>query len=126
MLLRQVDNPDIPAVQGKGWESRRPLTRADGLGYSVHLTTVEAGVTLELRYLHHVETVYCISGEGTLTAEDSGDQHQLRPGQLYVLNEHDRHTLTAITPMTGLCIFTPPTAGDEIHDENGSYPATGA
>ena len=35
---------------GEGWESRRILLAADGLGYSLHDTLVSEGAALELEY----------------------------------------------------------------------------
>lgn len=122
MLVRRISDDDVPEVSGPGWSSRRPILRDHGFGYSVHHTTLEPGTTLELQYLHHIETVYCIHGEGTLTDHATGTVHDLRPGVLYVLDNNDRHTLSARTRLEGLCIFTPPTTGGETHTPDGSYP----
>ena len=47
---------------------------------------------------------------------------RLAPGTMYLLNGHERHTVTATTQMRMLCVFNPPVVGTEVHDENGVYP----
>jgi L-ectoine synthase len=42
---------------------------------------------------------------------------------LYALDQNDRHVLTAETTMRMICVFNPPLAGPESHDETGAYPA---
>ena len=46
--------------------STRFLLADDGMGYSLNLTEIEAGLEIEMRYDHHFETVYCISGTGSI------------------------------------------------------------
>jgi L-ectoine synthase len=41
---------------------------------------------------------------------------------MYLLNNNDRHTVTADTELRMLCVFNPPVVGTETHDENGVYP----
>ena len=64
-----------------------------------------------------------IEGEGILEELDSGRQHELRPGVMYCLDQHDRHRIISKTPMRLICVFNPPLAGGEVHDEDGAYPA---
>ena len=44
------------------------------------------------------------------------------PGTLYLLNDHDKHTVRPRTDITCVCVFNPPVTGREVHDENGVYP----
>ena len=116
-LLRNGD-----AIKGEGWESRRLLLKDDGLGYSFHDTLMQKGAVVKMHYKHHVETVYCISGEAEVTNEETGEVHYITPGMMYVLNNHERHTFKALTEFRDICIFTPALAGQETHDADGSYP----
>ena len=42
---------------------------------------------------------------------------------MYALDENDRHLLRATTKLRMVCVFNPPVTGQEVHDENGVYPA---
>jgi L-ectoine synthase len=53
-----------------------------------------------------------------------GRSYDIVPGQMYALNEHDRHTLHAETELELACMFNPPLYGNEVHDANGAYPET--
>jgi L-ectoine synthase len=109
-------------VEGDGWRSRRLLLRRDQLGFSLHDTTVAAGTELNLQYKHHLEACYIIAGEAELTDAATGEQHALRPGSLYALDQHDRHTLRVRTDLRLVCVFNPALAGGETHDADGSFP----
>lgn len=109
-------------VRGEGWRSRRFLRRDDGVKFSLHLTELAAGTELELEYANHYEANYCLDGEGEVTEVASGKVHQLAPGTMYTLDQHDRHILRTKTPMTLLCVFWPALVGTEHHDERGGYP----
>ncbi len=111
-------------VNGDGWRSRRLLRRDDGVNFSLHLTEIDAGVELELEYANHYEANYCISGEGEVVDVASGETHDLRPGSMYTLDQHDRHVLRTRTSMTLMCVFWPALVGNESHDASGGYPAT--
>ncbi|MGW7463782.1 ectoine synthase [Streptomyces xantholiticus] len=124
MIVKNLDDitgsdQDVRTTQ---WRSRRLLLAGDGLGYSLHDTIAYAGAEYTLEYLHHLESVYCIAGTGEIEDHATGRVHPLREGSLYVLNEHDRHTLRASTEMRFLCVFTPAVTGAEVHDVNGAYP----
>ena len=102
--------------------ARRLLLARDGLGYSFHDTTLYAGTTTEMHYKHHQETVYCVEGKATLTDRRNGDTYELRPGSMYVLNQHEPHTLAVEETVRMICVFTPALVGQEVHDEEGAYP----
>jgi len=110
-------------VAGEGWHSRRLLLRADGMGYSLHDTTVEAGGELELEYPHHLEACYCIAGEAEVTDLQTGRSWPIRPGTVYALDQHDHHTLRAISELRLVCVFNPALVGTERHVGGGYEPS---
>jgi L-ectoine synthase len=128
MIVKQLEQiVGTPAqVDAPGWVSRRLILASDGMGYSVHDTLIKAGAVLEMEYRHHLETVYCIEGEGDISDLATGITHAIRPGTLYALNRHDRHILRANRglPMRMVCVFNPPLTGQEVHDGTGAYPAS--
>ncbi len=104
------------------WKSLRLLLRSDNMGFSFHITTIFAGSRLTMQYLNHLESVYCISGEGQLETATDSKTYPINPGTLYALDLHDKHVLHAITELKLACVFNPPLHGKEVHDESGSYP----
>lgn len=102
--------------------SVRFLTRADGVGFTMTDTTVEAGQVAVLHYKNHVEGNYVLEGEGTLEDLATGKTHPVRPGMMYCLDKHDRHKMTAATRLRIICVFVPALVGTEVHDKDGSYP----
>jgi len=109
-------------VKGETWSSRRFLLKEDGVGFSFNDTVIHAGTESFFWYANHIESVYCIEGEGELECVATGEVHPIRPGMLYVLNEHDKHKVRAKTDLRLMCVFNPPLTGREVHDENGVYP----
>jgi L-ectoine synthase len=112
-------------VAGEGWRSRRLLLRRDGVGFSLHDTTVEAGSVLHLQYKHHVEACYCLEGEAEITDDATGGVQPIRAGTVYALDQHDRHTLRVQTDLRLVCVFNPALTGRETHDAEGSFPPPG-
>jgi L-ectoine synthase len=102
-------------------DSVRLLTRDDGMGYSVCYTTVRANTEALLEYRHHLEACYCLEGSGQVEDSD-GVVFEIRPGDLYVLDKHDRHYLRggADEDLVLLSIFNPPLRGDEVHNLSGN------
>jgi L-ectoine synthase len=109
-------------VESKGWHSVRLLLKDDGMGFSFHITTIFAGAELPMHYRHHLESVYCIAGTGSIEDRETGDSFDIEPGVIYALDRNDRHVLRARTEMTMACVFNPPLNGLEVHDESGAYP----
>lgn len=124
MIVRSLDDlsGSERVVSANGWTSRRLLLRDDDMGFSLHDTEIEPGAVLEMHYQNHLEAVYVIEGTGNIKSLDTGVVHQLAPGTVYALNDHDRHVLTADTKLRTVCVFNPPLVGPESHDENGVYP----
>ncbi len=124
MILRTLDQVigTDRDVAGEGWRSRRLLLRADGMGYSLHDTTVATGAVMEMEYKHHLEACYVMAGEAEITDLATGERHALRPGTVYALDQHDRHTMRVISQLRLVCVFNPALAGGETHDADGSFP----
>lgn len=124
MIVRQL--ADIQGterdVQTDTWASRRLILQDDGVGFSVHDTVMKAGTETTMWYKNHIEAVYCIEGQGTVEDLASGQIHALRPGTLYLLNEHDRHVVRPTTDVRMVCVFNPACTGREVHDAHGAYP----
>lgn len=104
------------------WSSARYLLREDAVGFTLTQTTVAAGSSQTMEYRNHLEANLVIEGEGILTEVTTGKTHQLTPGTMYALDQHDRHQLEAVTDMRIVCVFSPALVGSETHDEHGSYP----
>lgn len=109
-------------VRTDNWGSVRMLLKSDGMGFSLHETTIYPGTQTYIHYANHLEAVYCIEGEGEVETLDDGRIHAIRPGVVYALDRHDRHHLRARTRLRLVCVFNPPLTGREVHDENGVYP----
>ena len=119
--LRQASRSERRVVT-ENWESVRLLLDADGMGFSLHVTTVYAGTTTPMWYRHHVEAVLCIAGEGEVQTLDGDEVYPVKPGTVYALDRHEKHVLRAKTAMRMVCVFNPPLKGKEVHDASGAYP----
>ncbi|HRO30883.1 MULTISPECIES: ectoine synthase [Micrococcaceae] len=108
-------------IQSETWRSRRMVLAGEGVGFSFHDTVIYAGTTSTFHYANHIEAVYCVQGEGTLTNEETGQVHELRDGTMYLLDGHEKHTVRATTELRMACVFNPPVTGRETHDANGVY-----
>lgn len=109
-------------VADGAWRSKRIVLAGDGVGFSFHETTINADSVSEFRYQHHVEAVWVVEGSGDLTNLETGEIHALRPGTMYLLNGHERHSVACDERLRMLCVFNPPVTGQEVHDETGAYP----
>lgn len=114
MIVRRLS--EVKTVDWGNGVSRRFLVQADGLGYSVTDTVVQAGTKSFLEYTRHLESCYCIAGRGEVIDTD-GTSHRIEPGTLYSLNEHDAHWLVAdpAEDLRLVCVFSPALEGDERH-----------
>lgn len=109
-------------VQAKTWKSRRFVLAEDKVGFSFNDTILYAGTSTHMHYKNHIESVYCIEGRAQLTDVRTGEVHEITPGTMYLLDEHDEHELTVLEDVRMMCVFTPALTGEETHDENGVYP----
>lgn len=119
--LEQARNSDRRVVS-EGWESTRMLLKGDQMGFSFHITTIYEGANLHLHYKNHLESVYCVSGEGEVEDLATGKVHPIAAGTIYILDKNDKHILRAKTEMQMACVFNPPLHGKEVHDATGAYP----
>ena len=108
-------------VSDAQWSSVRMLLAEDKMGFSFHITFLDAGSEHEFEYKNHFESVYCMQGTGSITDLATGETHEIRPGVMYALDQHDRHTLRASEELIMACVFNPPVTGTEVHREDGSY-----
>lgn len=109
-------------VDGGNWSSRRLCLADDGMGFSMHDTVLRAGTETHMWYKNHLEGVYCIEGKATVEDKATGEVHQIGPGTIYLLNDHDQHVVRVEEDLRVICTFNPPVTGAEVHDEDGAYP----
>lgn len=127
MIVRKIDDiigtkQEVHALNGN-WVSKRLLLKDDNMGFSFHETVIFKGTETRIWYKNHVEAVYCVEGEGEVETIQDGKVYSLQPGTLYALDKHDQHYLRALgSDLRLLCVFNPPLVGDEVHDQDGSYP----
>jgi len=103
-------------------ESVRLLLADDGMGYSLNVTKIEPGLEIEMCYEHHLESVYCISGTGSIEDLATSEIHKISPGTIYALNQHDAHILRSETKLELVCVFNPALTGTEQRAPGGGYP----
>ena len=110
---------DVDWGNGKSY---RLLIEQDGMGYGVCHTIVRAGTESLLEYRNHLEACYCIDGEGEVEDMD-GNVYPIRPGDMYVLDKHDRHYLRGgkDRDLILVSVFNPPLKGDERHNLGSEY-----
>lgn len=109
-------------ISSETWDSTRLLLKNDNMGFSFHITRIFAGTETPIHYKNHLESVYCISGEGEIETVEDGKVYQIRPGTIYILDKHDKHLLRAREELVMACVFNPPLHGKEVHDASGAYP----
>ncbi|MCT7655607.1 ectoine synthase [Oceanimonas sp. NS1] len=105
------------------WESTRMLLKDDKMGFSFHITTIYANTETHIHYQNHLESVYCMSGNGEIEDLATGKFTRLSRAPLYILDQHDEHLLRGGSEdMKLACVFNPPLTGKEVHDADGVYP----
>lgn len=125
MIVRDINkiikSDSDRVVTDAQWTSIRMLLADDGMGFSFHITFLKEGSEHTFEYKNHFESVYCMKGKGSITDLATGETHQIEPGVMYALNEHDRHVLRAEEELVMACVFNPPVTGKEVHGADGSY-----
>lgn len=114
MFTRSRD--DVPAVEWGGGTSERLLTAKDNMGFAVAHTVVRAGSESRLQYHNHLESCYCIAGSGEVE-DTNGTVYPITPGTIYVLDEHDPHSLRGgkDEDLILVSVFNPAITGEEKH-----------
>lgn len=112
--IEEIKGSERDIAWGNG-QSRRFLVDGDGMGYSVTDTIINAGSCSLLEYKNHLETCYCIEGEGEVETLSDGRVYHIKPGTIYALDKNDRHYLRATTQMRLVCVFIPALLGPESH-----------
>jgi L-ectoine synthase len=107
-------------ARGERWRSLRLLHEEDGMGVTLTDSILEPGFEMDLWQKNHFEACYCLEGSGTVEELETGTIHQVTPGTLYAMNDHDRHRIRAKTRMRIICTFFPALTGHEVHDADGS------
>jgi|SRR5215470_5583439 len=113
MIVRTMS--EIVDVKWGNGLSRRFLTAADGMGYTITHTTVYAGTSSPIQYRRHLEACYCVGGRGAVQLA-TGERFELTGGTMYALDKHDAHYLIAEdVDLRLICVFAPALNGDETH-----------
>lgn len=113
------------AVFGGRVRTTRFLTRADGLGFSIHDVRVSSGQALKLWYKNHWEANFVIGGTGSVEQVDTGALTELSAGVVYMVGPLDRHIFRSKSDVHLVSIFAPALQGDERHDQDGAYVPSG-
>ena len=125
MIVRTLEAANKTALRvaspDGNWESCRLLLKDDGMGFSFHITTIFAGKSCRLHYTNHLESVYCMAGNGSIKSLVTDEIYKIEPGTIYALDQHDPHILTAEDDLILACVFNPPVVGNETHRADGSY-----
>lgn len=99
-----------------------PVVEKRRHGFLFHETIIPAGTEHTFWYKNHLEAVYCVAGNGSITDLATGETHEITDGTLYALDKHDKHILRGGTEdMRLICSFNPPVTGQEVHDKDGAY-----
>ena len=122
MIVKRLE--DVVGTKGDAhgdkWHSLRLLHNEDGMGVTLTDSILEEGFDMVLWQKNHLEACYCLEGEGSVEELDSGTVHEIKPGTLYAMNDHDRHRVKAQTKMRIIATFSPALTGDEAPDADGS------
>lgn len=119
--LQECEKTDR-TVKTDTWQSVRLSLADDNMGFSFHITTIYAGTETPICYKNHLETVYCMSGNGEIETVADGKVYKIEPGTVYILDKHDSHLLRGGSEdMQLACAFNPPLNGREVHDADGAY-----
>ncbi len=116
---RRIVSPD------NNWESTRLLLSNDNMGFSFHITTIYENADFQMHYQNHLESVFCISGEGEVETLADGKKYPISAGTIYILDKNDKHVLRAFKEMKMACVFNPPLNGNEVHNAEGAYELEG-
>lgn len=124
--LKEAENSNRRIVSpDNNWESTRLLLSNDNMGFSFHMTTIYENADFQMHYQNHLESVFCISGEGEVETLADGKKYPITAGTIYILDKNDKHILRAFKEMKMACVFNPPLNGNEVHNAEGAYELEG-
>ncbi len=124
--LKEAENSNRRIVSpDNNWESTRLLLSNDLMGFSFHITTIYENADFQMHYKNHLESVFCISGEGEVETLADGKKYPITAGTIYILDKNDKHILRAFKEMKMACVFNPPLKGNEVHNAEGAYELEG-
>ena len=66
-------------IKTPNWRSKRIVLAKEGVGFSVHETTLYAGTVNDFWYANHIEAVFIVEGEGELVDKETSTTYELRP-----------------------------------------------
>jgi L-ectoine synthase len=117
----------ITKMPSGGCMSSQYLTRKDNMGFSIHYMIISPRKSMYFHYKHHLKAVFITQGRGELELVrqrgGSGDLYILKPNTMYALDKNDPHYLRSwANELHCVCVFNPPCIGNEIQDEEGSFP----
>ena len=125
MIVRNLEecrkSGRLVTAENGNWDSTRMVLADDNVGFSFNITRIFPGTETHIQYKHHFEAVFCIEGEGEVETLADGKIWPIKPGDIYILDQHDEHLLRATKTMHLACVFTPGLTGKEVHREDGSY-----
>ena len=126
MIVRNLEEcrktDRLVTAENGNWDSTRLSLADDGGNCSFHITRIFEGTETHIHYKHHFEAVYCIEGEGEVETLADGKIWPIKPGDIYILDQHDEHMLRGgKEDMVVACAFNPPLSGHETHDADGVY-----
>ena len=103
-------------VQSDGWESARLLLKDDGMGFSMHVTTLNAGLASHAPHTHPNEEVVILK-EGRLEVFANGETRVVGPGAVMFMASNQPHAVRNVgdVPATYHVInwrSAPPVAGE--------------
>lgn len=122
-VIKTAELPKERKVEFHAGVSNRIVLSEDNVGFSVSKTVIQpsAGKVFQ-HYKNHQESCYCVSGRATLTNDKTGEEFEITPDTTYVLDDNDPHWFEAHEETVLICTFNPPLTGQEVHDNEGSYP----
>ncbi|EQC33162.1 hypothetical protein SDRG_09148 [Saprolegnia diclina VS20] len=127
LLVRSLDGllADGKVTNVDSVESRRYLTRDDGLGFSLQHEIISKGTPLRLHMKNHVQAMYVILGEGSLEIHSAvHHSHALSPGTCIAIDEQEDFSIVASSAeLHVLSVTNPPLVGDEGPDSDRVIPA---
>ncbi|WP_436762348.1 ectoine synthase [Streptosporangium sp. V21-05] len=100
-------------VTNENYRSTRLLLAEDGAGVGLTDTVLSPGIKGTYGYPDRTEIAYCVGGAATAVDLETGEEHTVVPGVLWVAPAGSTFTLVATEPLRLICVFDPPLEGTE-------------